>query len=82
MLLLRMMVTSFEVLFYFRFLAQMSEGTEEHMLKELWYQTVHQKRLTGSFTKPLAHGFVAGYFLYPIKFFKTFVSCTVIGCKN
>ena len=35
--------------------------------------------LTGSFTKPLAHGSVAGYFLYPIKDFKTSVSCTEIG---
>ena len=38
--------------------------------------------LPGSFTNPLARGFVAGYFSYQIKFFLTFVSCIVIGCKN
>ena len=43
---------------------------------------IQSQGLTRSFTKPLAHGFVAGYFLYPIKFFKTSVSCTVIAKSN
>ena len=44
-------------------------------IKENVFLKCYPLWLTDSFTKPLAHGFVAGYFLYPIKFFKTSVSC-------
>ena len=35
--------------------------------------------LTGSFTKPLAHGFVAGYFFQPITVHDTEVLKNLIG---
>ena len=42
---------------------------------EIWWSL----KPTGSFTKPLAHGFVAGYFLQPIAVHDTEVLKNLIG---
>ena len=48
-------------------------------LSQVWIELFSAGNLQDVSRSPWHMAFVAGYFLDPIKFFKTSVSCTVIG---